>query len=183
MIRIKRQAKKKQKKNKKTVCPKDVESKEVRFSETFHKGDSETVFLMSCLVSCTHTSIYTWIYSENGYFFLSFFRVDPLPKGSKVFYEVITLEMCIRSPKMHLFYFRDQYFITKTCLYTFDPLKPHFNIVKLEFTGIYVIALIFAQKNPIDCGYSLEPHRRGCSNEYNNLCFEQKYEKISAFFI
>ena len=29
----------------------------------------------------------------------------------------------------------------------------------------------------IDCGYSLEPPRRGGSNEYHNLCFEQKYEK------
>ena len=30
----------------------------------------------------------------------------------------------------------------------------------------------------IDCGYSLEPPRRGGSNEYPNLCFEQKYEKL-----
>ena len=31
----------------------------------------------------------------------------------------------------------------------------------------------------IDCGYSLEPPRprRGGSNEYHNLCFEQKLEK------
>ena len=29
--------------------------------------------------------------------------------------------------------------ITKTCLYNFDPLKPHFNIVKLGFTGVYII--------------------------------------------
>ena len=29
----------------------------------------------------------------------------------------------------------------------------------------------------IDCRYSLEPPRRGGSNEYNNLFFEQKYEK------
>ena len=29
----------------------------------------------------------------------------------------------------------------------------------------------------IDCGYSLEPPRRGGSNEYHNLCIEQKYEK------
>ena len=35
----------------------------------------------------------------------------------------------------------------------------------------------------IDCGYSLEPPRRGGSNEYNNLCFEQKYEKYQNFFI
>ena len=26
--------------------------------------------------------------------------------------------------------------ITKTCLYSFDPLKPHFYIVKLGFTGV-----------------------------------------------
>ena len=30
-------------------------------------------------------------------------------------------------------------FITKTCLYNFDPLKPHFCIVKLGFTGVYII--------------------------------------------
>ena len=33
----------------------------------------------------------------------------------------------------------------------------------------------------MDCGYSLEPPRRGGSNEYHNLCFEQKYETISFF--
>ena len=26
----------------------------------------------------------------------------------------------------------------------------------------------------IDCGHSLEPPRRGGSNEYHNICFEQK---------
>ena len=45
--------------------------------------------------------------------------------------------------------------ITKTRLYNFDPLKPHFYIVKLGFAGVYIIFL-FAKKN-IDCGYSLEP--------------------------
>ena len=32
--------------------------------------------------------------------------------------------------------------ITKTYLYNFDPLKPHFYIVKLGFTGVYIIFLI-----------------------------------------
>ena len=32
--------------------------------------------------------------------------------------------------------------ITKTCLYNFDPLKPHVYIVKLGFTGVYIIFLI-----------------------------------------
>ena len=65
--------------------------------------------------------------------------------------------------------------ITKTCLYNFDPLKPQVYIVKLGFTGVYIIFLISAQN--IDCGYSLEPPRRCGSNEYpqSNLCFEQEY--------
>ena len=29
----------------------------------------------------------------------------------------------------------------------FDPLKPHFYIVKLGFTGVYIIFLISAQKH------------------------------------
>ena len=35
-------------------------------------------------------------------------------------------------------------FITKTRLYNFDPFKPHFYIVKLGFTGVYIIFLISA---------------------------------------
>ena len=31
--------------------------------------------------------------------------------------------------------------ITKTRLYNLDPLKPHFCIVKLGFTGVYIIFL------------------------------------------
>ena len=40
-------------------------------------------------------------------------------------------------------------------LYNFDPLKPHFYIVKLGFTGVYIIFLISAQKYIL--WYSLEP--------------------------
>ena len=35
--------------------------------------------------------------------------------------------------------------ITKTCLYNIDPLKPHFYMVKLECTGVYIIFLISAK--------------------------------------
>ena len=59
--------------------------------------------------------------------------------------------------------------ITKTRLYNFDPLEPHFYIVKLGFTGVCIIFLISAQN--IDCGYSLEPPRRGGSNEYQQSMF------------
>ena len=37
--------------------------------------------------------------------------------------------------------------ITKTRLYNFDPLKPHFYIVKLGYTRVYIIFLISAQKH------------------------------------
>ena len=37
----------------------------------------------------------------------------------------------------------------KTYIYSFDPLKPHFYIVKLGFTGLYIIFLIFAQKQKL----------------------------------
>ena len=59
--------------------------------------------------------------------------------------------------------------ISKTYLYKFDPLKPHFYTVKLGFTGVYIIFHISAQN--IDCGYSLEPPRRGGSNEYPQSMF------------
>ena len=59
--------------------------------------------------------------------------------------------------------------IMKTCLYNFDPLKPHFYIVKLGFTGVYIIFHISAQN--IDCRYSLEPPRRGGSNGYPQSMF------------
>ena len=60
------------------------------------------------------------------------------------------------------------------------PLKPHFYIVKLGFTGVYIIFLI-SVKN-IDCGYSLEPPRRGGSNEYTQSVFWAEIWKISKFF-
>ena len=59
--------------------------------------------------------------------------------------------------------------IKKTYLYNFDPLKSQFCIVKLRFTGVYIIFLISAQN--IDCWYSLEPPRRGGSNEYPQSMF------------
>ena len=47
--------------------------------------------------------------------------------------------------------------------------KHAYIIVKLGFTGVYIIFLIFAQT--IDCGYSLEPPRGGGSNEYPQSMF------------
>ena len=79
---------------------------------------------------------------------------------------VLNHEKCFTKGHLTMFVFKA---ITKTCLYNFDPLKPHFYIVKLGFTGVYIIFLISAQN--IDCGYSLEPPRRGGSNEYPQSIF------------
>ena len=64
--------------------------------------------------------------------------------------------------------------ITKTCLYNVDPLKPHFYIVKLGFTGVYIIFLISAQKHRLWVLVLTSTH---------NLCFEQKYEKYQNFYL
>ena len=73
-----------------------------------------------------------------------------------------------------------KHIITKTYLYNFDPLKPHFYIVKLGFTGVYIIFLISAQN--IDCGYSLELPHRGNSNKYPQSMFWAEIRKIYFFF-
>ena len=76
--------------------------------------------------------------------------------------------------------FCNQNIITKTCLYNFDPLKPHFHIIKLVFTGVYIIFLIPAQN--VDCGYSLELPRRGGSNEYPQSMFlNRKMKNLKVF--
>ena len=67
-------------------------------------------------------------------------------------------------------------YITKTYLYNFDHLKVHFCIVKLGFTGVYIIFLISAQN--LDCGYSLELPHRGGSNEYHNLGGSNEYHNL-----
>ena len=72
--------------------------------------------------------------------------------------------------------------ITKTSLYNFDPLKPHFYIVKLGFTGVYIIFLISAEN--IDCGYSLEPPRRGGFNGYPQSMFSAEiWKNIRIFYL
>ena len=60
------------------------------------------------------------------------------------------------------------------------PLKPHFYIVKLGFTGVYIIFLISAQRHRY--WYSLEPPLRGGSNEYPQSMFWAEIWKITEFF-
>ena len=52
-------------------------------------------------------------------------------------------------------------------------VKPHFYIVKLGFTGVYIIFVISA--------ISAQKHRLAVLTSTHNLCFEQKYEKYQNF--
>ena len=74
-----------------------------------------------------------------------------------------------------------EFCITKTCLYNFDPLKSHFYIVKLGFTGVYICFLISAQN--VDYGYSLEPFAKAVLTSTHNLCFKQKYKNKNQSFL
>ena len=53
-------------------------------------------------------------------------------------------------------------------------------MVQLGLQG-YTVFFLFLFKNIL--WYSLEPPLRGCSNEYYNLCFEQKHEKYQNFYL
>ena len=59
--------------------------------------------------------------------------------------------------------------IRKTCPCNVYPLEPHFYIVKLGYAGVYLFFLFLLQN--IDCGYLLEPPRRGGSNVYPQSMF------------
>ena len=74
--------------------------------------------------------------------------------------------------------------ITKTRLYNFDPLKPHFYIVKLGFTGVYIIFLISAQKHRlwvlVRTAVLTSTHNI-YFNEYPQYIFWAEIWKISEF--
>ena len=59
--------------------------------------------------------------------------------------------------------------ITITCPCNVYPLEPHFYTTKLGYAGVYLFFLFLLQN--IDCGYSLEPPRRGGSNVYPQSLF------------
>ena len=84
-------------------------------------------------------------------------------------------------------YFSMTHYITKTCLYNVDPLKPQFYyyIAELGFTGVgYTLFFLFLLKN-IHCGvgggYPLELPHQGSSDEYPQSMFWAEIWKISEF--
>ena len=63
---------------------------------------------------------------------------------------------------------------TKTYLYNFDPLKPHFYVVKLGCKGVYIIFLISVQKHRLWVLVRT-------ASEYPQPIFEEKYDKYQRF--
>ena len=71
-------------------------------------------------------------------------------------------------------------FIRKTCPCNVYPLKPHFYTAKLGYAAVYLFFLFLLQN--IDCGYSLEPPRRGGSNVYPQSMFRANIRKKLQIF-
>ena len=65
------------------------------------------------------------------------------------------------------------HYIMLTCTCNVHPLTPHLYIVKLGFTGVYIVFLFLLLN--IDCGYSLE-------RVHTSYVLEQKYEKCPKQF-
>ena len=70
-------------------------------------------------------------------------------RGIDTFLEKNSVKMIFVSPQgaNHFLLWKTTFRnITKTRLYNFDPLKPHFYIIKLGFTEVYIIFSYFAKK-------------------------------------
>ena len=125
-------------------------------------------FPVSFSVICTACKICWSIYSKT---LLTRTPMARLPRLSKSFF--LSLRNSSYSSRKH---------ITKTCLYNFDPIVPHFYIVKLEFTGVYIIFSYFCIKIYI-VGTRKNRLTEAVLKSTPNICFEEKYEKIQGFFI
>ena len=148
-------------------------------STTCHVATNRMTVLMSNTIFCSERKeqsqrdqtehfeiiiifIYFFIYLFIYFFYLFFFLVS----SENRLWQFVNLSISSR---------KHTYIIL-------TPLKPHFYMVKLGFTGLYIIFLILLKKN-IGCGYSLEPPRRGGSNEYPQSMFWTEIWKLSIFFI
>ena len=133
-----------------------------------------------------YSKVIFWNFCLKKYFVLFFFAEfellmfhDNIVKNSE---KIEQAELVENLPPSYFPYrFLHNVHITKTRLYSFDPLKPHFYTIKLEFTAVYINFLICAETT--DCEYSLEPPRRGGSSEYQQSMFWAQIWKISDFLI
>ena len=100
-----------------------------------------------------------------GYSKSSFFQCSVVARGQHVEHVTSCFIVTQNGNFMYVNIFKyilHKIIIRKTCPYNVYPLEPHFYIAKLGYAGVYLFFLFLLQN--IDCGYSLEPPRRGGSN-------------------
>ena len=111
---------------------------------------------------------------------LALWPVQRLPSSLSIFFLHLLLYCWVLHQEIGVRFRASKTASRKHAYIILTPLKPHFYIVKLGFTGVYIIFLISAQN--IDCGYSLEPPRRGGSNEYPQSKYEKYQKNLSENF-
>ena len=109
------------------------------FKKEVHKCTVAVIWRLKKLLDCAHIGVYVVIRSNTvrkmfvSILLISWTLNELSPQLSQYFYDITSIFLW--------------YYITKTCLYSFDSLKSHFYIVKLGFTGVYIISFISAQKH------------------------------------
>ena len=154
-------------------------------------SDGRVCFRCFCLEGLTLHAwfCHSWIFKEHHHCVKQFGSRSGLTfLGSKLIAKVISRwqKSPLAGKKLNIFYKVPHenyiFLITKTRLYNFDPRKPHLYVVKLGFTGEYIIFLISVQN--IDCGYSLEQPHRGHSNEYpQSMFWADIWKNIRVFYL
>ena len=91
-------------------------------------------------------------------------KISMIPK----MFEPLKFDCIMKQPTKHC------RCITKTCLFKYTE---NFTTQKWKFSDKNLIFAIFLLKN-IDCGYSLEPPRRGGSNEYPQFLSRNKKNNV-----
>ena len=147
-----------------------------------YAGHTDKVFLASCRVSprkLHNSGVFDFLCksfhcSQRSYILES---ISILSTGKAIIYDYFFfLDNCTSRNCFSLDGY--VYIITKTCLYNVGTLKPHFYIVKLGFTGVYIIFHNSAQKHRL---WVLV--RAAVLTSTHNLCFEQKYKKYQNLYL
>ena len=80
--------------------------------------------------------------------------------------------------KVNMVFKGNRHTITKTCLFKYTE---NFTIKKWKFSDNFFLYFFHISAQNIDCGYSLEPPRRGGSNEYPQSMFWAEIRKNNVY--
>ena len=140
----------------KTTSPKQLVQAErlhsvygIRLYPTKSDGEDQTL-RFGRLTRASNWNIHYYYHCYYHYYYYYYYFIFIIINNIIVIVIIISRSSCCYTSRNHA--------------YIILTFKPHFYIVKLGFTGVYIIFLLSAQN--MDFGYSLEPPRRGGSNEY-----------------